>query len=349
MVSTTEANRRIRVGIAGIGGFGSLHVGVLAQAEGADLIAVCDPNEQRLNEAADQHDIPQKFTSYDDLLANSGIEALFLVTPEHLHAEMVLKALDAGIHTFVEKPFATNVEDAIRMRDRANETGLRLQVGHVLRFEAQHAILRDQVATGRLGEPLTIRAKRNTPASWMELNGVRAHVAIENLVHDIDQILWNLPGQRCEKVYAAERYVTGREFPDLIQAMLQFSGGTIVTLESGWTVPDGTPANIVSNNWGGHIDASLDIVGTASTAGLCVFRAGLTVWRATDSVIPNSTLWPLVHGQIGGALRDQDMHFLRTVRTGQPSTVASLDDAIHGIQILAAVIQSARIKAEITL
>lgn len=349
MTTNTDSNRRIKVGIAGLGGFGSLHVGVLAQAEGADLVAVCDPNQARLDETADQYGVPQRYTSYEQMLAESGIEALFLVTPEHLHAQMVLQALDAGIHTFVEKPFATSVDDAIRMRDRADETGLRLQVGHVLRFEAQHAMLHDQVAAGSLGQPLTIRAKRNTPASWMEVNGVRAHVAIENLVHDVDQILWNLPGQRCKKVYAAERYITGRNFPDLIQAMLQFDGGAIVTLETGWTVPDGTPANIVSDNWGGHIDASLDIVGTASTAELRVFRSGLTVWRETDSIVPNSTLWPLVHGQIGGALRDEDMHFLRTVRTGQPSSVASLDDAIHGIEILAAVVESAKQGQEVRL
>lgn len=349
MPLSTDPNRQIRVGIAGLGGFGSLHVGVLAQAEGADLIAVCDPKEQRLAELADRHQVPHRFVSYDDLLASGQIDALFLVTPEHLHAEMVFKALDAGIHTFVEKPFATNVDDAIRMRDRATETDLRLQVGHVLRFEAQHAMLHDQIAAGAIGRPLSIRAKRNTPASWMPLNGVRAHVAIENLVHDVDQVLWNLPGQRCEKVYAAERYITGQKFPDFIQAMLQFSEGTIVTLETGWTVPDGAPANIVSDNWGGHIDASLDIVGTHSTAELRVFRSGLTIWGDTATQVPNSTIWPLVHGQIGGALRDQDIHFLRTVRSGEPSTVASLDDAIHGIEILTAVIASARAGAEITL
>lgn len=349
MTLSTDPNRRIRVGIAGLGGFGSLHVGVLTQFEGADLVAVCDPNEQRLAEIADQYQVPHRFVSYEDLLDSRQIEALFLVTPEHLHAEMVFKALDAGIHTFVEKPFATNVDDAIRMRDRATETGLRLQVGHVLRFEAQHAMLRDQIASGAIGRPLSIRAKRNTPASWMAVNGLRAHVAIENLVHDVDQVLWNLPGQRCEKVYAAERYITGQKFPDFIQAMLQFSEGTIVTLETGWTVPDGAPANIVSDNWGGHIDSSLDIVGTHSTAELRVFRAGLTIWDNTTTQVPNSTLWPLVHGQIGGALRDQDMHFLRTIRSDEPSSLASLDDAIHGIEILTAVIASASAGAEITL
>lgn len=349
MNDTSGHHRRIRVGIAGLGGFGSLHVGVLAQAEGADLVAVCDPDQTRLDDIAQRHGVEQRYTSYEELLAASDVEALFLVTPEHLHAQMVLQALDAGIHTFVEKPFATTVADAVQMRDRAIQTGLRLQVGHVLRFEPQHAILHDQIVSGAIGQALTIRAKRNTPASWMELNGVRAHVAIENLVHDVDQILWNLPGQRCEKVYAVERYVTGRKFPDLIQAMLQFSGGTIVSLETGWTVPDGAPANIVSDNWGGHIDASLDIVGTISTAELRVFRAGLTLWGPSQSTIPNSTLWPLVHGQIGGALRDEDLHFLSTVRSGHTSTVASLDDAIHGIEILTAVIESARVGVEISL
>ena len=179
MNNHTRNNRRIRIGIAGLGGFGSLHVGVLAQAEGADLVAVCDPDSTRLSQIAERHGVPQRYTSYEELLATSGVEALFLITPEHLHAGMVLQALEAGIHTFVEKPLATNVADAVQMRDRATDTGLRLQVGHVLRFEAQHAILHEQIASGAIGRPLTIRAKRNTPASWMELNGTRAHVAIE--------------------------------------------------------------------------------------------------------------------------------------------------------------------------
>lgn len=341
--------RRVRVGIAGLGGFGSLHAGVLGRADGVELVAVCDPDTRRLDEIATEYQVPHRYASYDDMLESADLEAIFLVTPEHLHAQMVLSALEAGLHTFVEKPLATSAADAALMRDCATQKGLRLQVGHVLRFEAQHAMLHERIVAGELGRVLTIRAKRNTPASWMSLNGVRAHVAVENLVHDVDQILWNLPGQRCTTVYAVQRWVTGREFPDVVQAMLQFDGGAIVSLETGWTVPEGTPANIVSDNWGGHIDAAFEVVGSAATSSLRVFQSGLTISRAADTIVPNSTLWPLVHGQIGGALRDEDMHFVDTIRSGSESQVASIDDAIHGLEILAAVIESAHNKAEVTL
>jgi predicted dehydrogenase len=218
----------------------------------------------------------------------------------------------------------------------------------VVRFDAQHAILRGRVAAGDLGSIVLFRAKRNCSRSWFPTYGDRAHTVYESIIHDIDLALW-FTQSRCTKVYAVQRNISGHTYPDALAAMLQLGNGSVVMLDTSWFVPDHAPQNVIAGDWTGTIDAEFELIGTEQTARFRLLDSGMSIATAEQVIHPEVGLWPEVYGSIGGALRLEDEHFVDCVRSGKPSTIASLDDALHGLEIAEAIVRSAETGTEITL
>ena len=129
-------------------------------------------------------------------------------------------------------------------------------------------------------------------------------------------------------------------------ALLKLGSGCIAQLESSWSVPDQAPATLITPHWQSTIDAELAVVGTSRTARL---QGGLQIW--TDQLLehPDLSLWPQLDGQVHGALQAQLQDFLACVRTGTPSAIASLSDAVEGLRVAEAVIASARLGTRVDL
>lgn len=348
MSSGTIDQSQIRVGIAGLGRFGKLHAGVLSRFPQVRIAAVCDPVEQEVNAAVARFAGAKGFTDFDEMLAEPELDCLFIITPEHLHGEQARKAIARGLPTFLEKPLATTAAEGEEIARLAKDAGIALQIGFVLRFEAQHALLKQEIVSGRFGDLVTLRLKRNCSRSWMDVYGDRAHSVHETIIHDIDLAVW-FTGSRCAKVYAVQRFISGHKFPDACMALLQFESGAICSLETSWLVPDRGPANVLTETWHGTIDAELEAIGTRQSARLRLLESGLQIWTDEITKHPESALWPEVYGQVAGALREEDAHFIDCVSSGRPSSVASVDDAVEGLRIAEAIIQSAESGREVTL
>ncbi|HET7095482.1 MAG TPA: Gfo/Idh/MocA family oxidoreductase, partial [Thermomicrobiales bacterium] len=305
------------------------------------LAAVCDPDSDALAAVGDRHAVPGRFASYDAMLAAGGLDAVFIVTPEPLHAEQARLAIGHGLPVFLEKPLAFSAAEGAALVAAAASAKLPLQLGFVLRFETQHAIVREEIAAGRLGPLVSLRVKRNCSRAWFPDYGDRVHPIYETSIHDIDLLLWYV-GAPCTRVHAVERNISGQRYPDGCWALLEFEGGVVATLETSWFVPDGAPANVLTPTWRGTIDAELEVVGQRGTARIRALDSGLALWLPDFAAVPETGLWPEAHGQIGGALRAEDAHFLDCVRSGQPSTIASASDALEGLRIAEAIVEAAR-------
>jgi predicted dehydrogenase len=343
-----QMSQPVRVGLAGLGNFGSLHARILTQLGTAELAAVCDPSAEARSWATDTLGVPFAVETFEELLRTPGLDALFIVTPENLHTEHVLAAIPLGVPIFMEKPLSTNAADARRIVDAAKQAGVFLQIGFVVRFDAQHAMLRNRVAAGEFGQVVIFRAKRNCSRSWFATYGDRAHTVYETIIHDIDLALW-FTQSRCRLVYAVQRNISGRTYPDALVATLQLENGTMVTLETSWFVPDQAPQNVLAGDWTGTIDAEFELVGTEQTARYRLLDSGMSIATADQLIHPEVGLWPEVYGSIGGALRLEDEHFINCVRAGRSSTIASLDDALHGLEIAEAIVRSAESGIEVCL
>jgi len=341
-------NRTVRVGLAGLGRFGKLHAAVLGALPGVELAAVCDPAEGAVDEVAGRYGVAGRYASLEAMLDAEALDACFLVTPEPLHAAQATAVLDRGIALFVEKPLATTAAEGAAVLAAAERAGLPFQVGFLLRFETQHALLRSEIAAGRFGPLVSLRAKRNVSRAWFPDYGDRAHPVYETSIHDIDLLLW-YAASPCRRVYAVERNHAGLTYPDACWALLQFASGAVGIVETSWFVPAGAPANVLTPTWHGTIDSELEIVGAERSGRMRLLDGGLAVWRPDISAHPETALWPESGGTIGGALREQDRHFVERVREGRPSPIASAEDALAGLRIAEAIVESARRGAEVRL
>lgn len=330
----------IRVGLIGLGRFGRLHARILSGISGVDLLVISDPDPAARSWARTELGIPVAVETVEELLDHPDLNAVFIVSPEDLHTEHALAVLERGLPVFMEKPLSTTAENARRVYEKAKSSGTYLQIGFVLRFDAQHAIIRNQVSSPAFGDVITIRSKRNCSQAWFKDYGDRAHTVFETLIHDIDLVLW-FTNSRCLSVYAIQRYVSGHRYPDALMATLQLENGTLVTLDTSWLVPAHAPQNVFAGDWTGTIDAELEIIGAHQSVRYRLLESGVSI--ATEAALhhPEVGLWPEVYGSIGGALRLEDEHFIDCVRKGRPSPIASLDQALHGLEIAEAMIKSA--------
>src|SRR5262249_13363850 len=142
---------------------------------------------------------------------------------EDRHLEAVLLALANGKHVFVEKPMATTVEDGQKMLDAARQAGLILMPGHVCRFEAKYATVKEQLVSGRLGKIVSVSARQNR-AKGLAATYKRTHQALVCCIHDIDIMLW-YTGKKVKRVRGYEVQVNEGNGPDLTWGVFEFAEG----------------------------------------------------------------------------------------------------------------------------
>ena len=142
----------VRVGMLGYGAIGHEHALAIVATEGLELAAVCDPNPLRIDAAREYAPDVHGFADGADLLAFDGIDLVIVSTPPNTHADWVLRALQAGKHVVVEKPFCITVEEADRQIAAAAGAGLTLAVYQNRRWDADYLALKKAVRAGDLGE-----------------------------------------------------------------------------------------------------------------------------------------------------------------------------------------------------
>lgn len=340
----------LRVGLAGAGRFGQLHAAVLSQLPGAQLVALADPDPQALTAVADRHGVAQRCTDAMALIHDNALDldAVVLATPDEQHPAQVRAALARQLPVFVEKPLAGGWQEAAALQALAERSGTLLQVGMVLRYELAHRLVRQQLNAGAFGDLVSIRCQRNCSRSAFAAIADRVHTVFRTLIHDIDLLLW-LSGSRVQSVTALEFRQGDHLAPQGCFALLRMANGCVAQLESSWTVPDQAPANVVTPHWHSTIDAELALVGTAQTARLQGLHSGLQIWTDQQLQCPDLSLWPQLAGRVHGALEEQLQDFLACVRLGRASAIASLADAVEGLRVAEAMIESARLGSTVQL
>jgi predicted dehydrogenase len=153
-----KAAHALGVGILGCGPISQFaHLESAQKARNVVLRAVCDADESLAQRFGAFYEAERIYLSYDDMLADKNVDAIIVATSDAFHISAALKALDAGKHVLCEKPLGTGTAEVEALARKLDETGLILQVGHMLRFdpgiEATHAFLREEI-----GELLALKA-----------------------------------------------------------------------------------------------------------------------------------------------------------------------------------------------
>lgn len=145
---------QVRIGIIGTGGWADMFfLPILSGYERADLAAICGRNQERAGEMAAKHGVPLVYHDYRHMIHDAHLDALVVASPDDLHYDMVMAALDADLHVLCEKPLASNAGQARQMLDRAEAAGVKHMVNYTWRWLPQIQYLKHLLNEGRLGRP----------------------------------------------------------------------------------------------------------------------------------------------------------------------------------------------------
>lgn len=141
-----------KVAIIGTGFATNLQIPGFQRHARFDVVALAARDPERTQNVARRFNIKRWYTDWREMIAEGGFDVLSVVTPPHLHHEMTLAALDAGVRVLCEKPMALNAEEAQEMLDRARETGLTTMINHQLRYLAAWQRFGELIPDGYIGE-----------------------------------------------------------------------------------------------------------------------------------------------------------------------------------------------------
>lgn len=233
---------QVRAGVVGLGFMGSRWARALSEHPAARLAVVSDLRPEVGRSVAEE--LGARFVADPlEAAADPELEAVAICTPEHLHVEPTLAAIEAGKAVAVEKPLAHTVAEAERIRDRAGERGVPVLVGHILRFEPRYAALARAVHAGELGAVQAIRSERVGLVGTQEILQGRTSIALYLGVHELDLARWlggeveSITAHRSEGVLRRQ----GHDVEDLYSVLLRFRSGAHASILLGWLVPDRFP------------------------------------------------------------------------------------------------------------
>lgn len=197
----------LRVGIVGFGLRASLWKHVQKPGQGSEVVVVCDLSERGRADAAEK--IPTALVTGDlEVLLNSDLDAVLVLTPDNRHAEVAVQTLKAGIPTFCEKPLDVTVEAADAILTTAFETGTRLYVGHNMRHMPVVVQMRELIQAGTIGEVKAVWCRHFVGnggdyyfKDWHAERANTTSLLLQKGAHDIDVIHW-LAGGYTERVSA---------------------------------------------------------------------------------------------------------------------------------------------------
>ncbi len=207
----------LRIGVIGAGHFGRFHAQKIAASPRAALVGIADPNADRAGMVARElGGVP--VLALADLLA--AADAVVIATPADTHFDLAQHALNAGRHVLIEKPIAANLAQADALAALAHSANRVLQVGHLLRYSAEH----DAIAA-RITRPLFIEATRIAP---FKPRGTDVSVILDLMIHDLDLVL-ALVNSDIESVDAMGAAVSSAH-EDIANARVRFVNGCVATI-----------------------------------------------------------------------------------------------------------------------
>ena len=235
--------KKLGVALVGTGFWGKNHARIFNELEDTELLAVCDINAERAKNVAEQFNV-KAYTSVGKMLQRKDIEAVSICTWSTKLAEGASIALKAGKHVLVEKPMATNVKQAEKLLETAEERGLHLTVGFLMRFIPGIQHIRDSIENETIGNLVCATAKR--VSEWPERIG-DVGVVKDTAIHDIDMTRY-LFDEEPTAVYAKTGKMKNKKFEDYAQIMLTFESGKSAFIESNWLTPYKTRTLVVTGS-----------------------------------------------------------------------------------------------------
>ncbi|MCX7590193.1 MAG: Gfo/Idh/MocA family oxidoreductase [Kiritimatiellae bacterium] len=219
-----QTERRVRVGVVGVGSLGQHHARIYSTLPAAELVGVYDIDQRRAGEVA-RACSARAFPTLEELAG--AVEAVSVAVPAHKHFEVFMQLAQFGIHILMEKPIAACAEEAEKMVHIAQDRGLILQVGHVERFNPVMKFLETHLAQPRFIEAIRLSPypppRQNAPP-----RGTEVSVVLDMMIHDLEIIL-HLVRSEVKEIHAVGVPVLSPT-EDIANTRLVFTNGCIANV-----------------------------------------------------------------------------------------------------------------------
>jgi len=321
-----------KVGIIGCGGMGRGHAGNLSAIPGVEVVATTDKNPAAAEALAKVYGA-KVYADTPSLLDTAPVDIVAICTPTDVHAEVAIAAAKNGKQILVEKPLARTLEQADQVIAAVEKVGVRMLVGHVLRFFPEYVTAKGLLDGGQIGRPAvcrTTRASHHPRGSddWFADYEKSGGVVLDMLIHDFDLVRWYFG--EVERVYCRGLAYAGLDHIDYALITLRHASKVITHVEASWALPAGnfmTKLEIAGDE--GLLDFNNE-----SSVPLKVLRKQTGDELAPGVIVPESPV-------AKSPYRLEDEHFISCLDSGAPFAV-SPQDARAALAIGLAALESER-------
>ncbi len=348
---------KLRFGFVGCGEIAAATADAMQEVDNASITVVMDTNPDLAADLGERVGATAT-TNLEEVLNSPLVDAVYIATPHHLHAPMVIQAALAGKHIMVEKPLATSVADGLQMIETCRRAGVKLSVCYVTRYYPACQEAHRLVRSGAIGDIISFsirevfakqagyweggytgRAKTDWRKFWQTSGGGVLNI---NISHNLDRMRF-ITGLEAARVYAEyATFATSVEVEDLIAVILRMTNGAIGSIHAASCVPGGS-----------------SVVGSAphgdqiyGTQGAIVYSYSDRVWLATSrgAEMANRAEWREVEIKDPGV--DARTHyieeFVEAITAGKTAPISG-EDGLAIVKIVQAAYESGRTHLPISI
>ncbi len=207
----------MKIGVLGAGHLGKIHIKCIRSIEDLDLVGFYDSSETNATKVATELNI-SAFNSVDELI--DACDIIDIVTPTPTHYDLAVQAMKAGRHVFIEKPVTETVEQAEALLKMQDEYGVRVQIGHVERYNPAYLALNDFDLN-----PMFIEGHR---LATFNPRGTDVSVVLDLMIHDLDLVL-KLAKSKVKEIRAKGVKIASNAH-DICNARVEFENGCVANL-----------------------------------------------------------------------------------------------------------------------
>ncbi|MBI3922784.1 MAG: Gfo/Idh/MocA family oxidoreductase [Armatimonadetes bacterium] len=327
-------SKTIRVALIGCGTIGSLHARSVRESPFAELVACCDTVSSRVALAAQGSDA-KVFDDVTAMLETTSPDAVLVATPDPLHAQPTLAALEAGCHVFCEKPLATTLEEAISMADSARRCDRHLAVDYNRRFGFGYRKAWELLSAGRVGR-VTRAVLSVTDGYPLSAPASGSHAILYTLLtHHIDLLRWF-----CGEIEGVSADFGPPDDAGLVwdvSISFHFTGGAVGSLAAGWRSGQTRTAE------------RMDLAGTRGALEVHDVQGRVRLLGLNPDHAEEFAPDPFLHkASFHDSLAAHVQDFLERLYQGEAPLISGWD-GVRGLQIVEAAIESDKLGRRVSL
>ena len=286
--------KKIKIAVIGTGLVGSFHAETFYRNPYADLIAVCDTDQQKCKSIADRFNC-KAYSEFSDLLNTENLDAVTIATPEQIRVEPAVLAVEKGLKILLEKPLGKSLHEIDNLVNKIKNHDKLISVNFILHEDPRYKIMKERLKNNEIGNIVSCYARRRGNRFGIEIYAPWTDLLSSTLIHDI-QMVMSINKSKPVRVFAESgiRECAKYDSQDAVMALIKFADGSIASFETSWVLPKNQPE---------PLDPSLQVVGDKGSIIVEGSSMGLQIQTENMYSRPDVVHWPLIDSKVDGCLK----------------------------------------------